>query len=110
MTKQITTSLVLLGVLLTSPLLADDTLDSVLSAENKQKGVTDKSVGKIGDMVFLRRATVDLIGRIPNVAEIDEYLAWPEAERRDLLVDKLLTSNRFADPVSYTHLTLPTKA
>ena len=97
MTKQITTSLVLLGVLLTSPLLADDTLDSVLSAENKQKGVTDKSVGKIGDMVFLRRATVDLIGRIPNVAEIDEYLAWPEAERRDLLVDKLLTSNRFAD-------------
>ena len=97
MTKQITTSLVLLGVLLTSPLLAADTLDSVLSAENKKKGVTDKSVGKIDDMVFLRRATVDLIGRIPNVVEIDEYLAWPEAERRDLLVDKLLTSSRFAD-------------
>jgi len=96
-TKQITTSLVLLGVLLTSPLLAADTLDSVLSAENKKKGVTDKSVGKIDDMVFLRRATVDLIGRIPNVVEIDEYLAWPEAERRDLLVDKLLTSSRFAD-------------
>lgn len=96
-TKQIIASLALLIVFLASPLLAADTVDSVLSSENKKKGVTRESVGKIDDMVFLRRASVDLIGRIPTIAEIDEYLAWPQAERRDLLVDKLLASSRFPD-------------
>ena len=65
-TKQIIPSLVLLIVFLASPLLAADTLDSVLSGENKKNGVTIKSVGKIDDMAFLRRASVDLIGRDSN--------------------------------------------
>jgi hypothetical protein len=96
-TKQIIPSLVLLIVFLASPLLAADTVDSVLSGENKKNGVTLKSVGKIDDMAFLRRASVDLIGRIPTSAEIDQYLTWPQAERRNLLVDKLIDSDRFAD-------------
>ncbi len=97
MTKQIIATMTILVVFWTGFLQAAETLDTVLAAENKDRGVTHVSVGKIDDMVFLRRASVDLIGRIPTIAEVDEYLAWPQAKRRDLLVDKLIASDRFAD-------------
>src|SRR5690606_25117334 len=40
---------------------------------------------------------VDLIGRIPTEPEIREYLAWPSAERRERVVDKLMRDPRFND-------------
>ena len=70
-------------------------LDKVLDGENASRQVTTTS--KIDDLAFLRRLSVDLIGRIPTVAEIAEFEAWPVAERRQKLIDKLLKHEGFAD-------------
>ena len=53
--------------------------------------------GTVNDLAFLRRASVDLIGRIPKTGEIDAFLAWPAETRRARLVDSLLVHPRFAD-------------
>ncbi|MDP6445011.1 MAG: DUF1553 domain-containing protein [Pirellulaceae bacterium] len=72
-------------------------LDDALQRENGRLGVKRKAVSKIDDLSFLRRASVDLIGRIPTRDEIDEYLGWAAAERRGKLIDRLMSDDRFAD-------------
>ena len=74
-----------------------ETIDTVLSSENSALGVTRSSVGLVDDMAFIRRASVDLIGRIPTLEELTEYQAWPAESRREMLVDKLVDHPRFAD-------------
>ena len=74
-----------------------ETIDSVLSSENQSLGVAKASVGIVDDMAFIRRASVDLIGRIPTLEELKEYQNWPAQTRRDQLVDKLIEHPRFAD-------------
>lgn len=51
----------------------------------------------VNDSVFLRRAYVDLIGRIPTEAEITEFATWPIDGRRQKLIDLLLLDDRFSD-------------
>jgi len=51
----------------------------------------------IDDAAFLRRVTVDLIARIPSMAEYERYFADPPEHRRAMLVDRLLNHPRFAD-------------
>ena len=97
MTKPIIVTVVLLIPFLSGSIVVADTLDSVLVSENKSQGVTRTTVGKINDMAFIRRVSLDLIGRIPTMSEVDQYLAWPAAERRNLLIDQLMESDRFAD-------------
>ncbi|MCA9067645.1 MAG: DUF1553 domain-containing protein, partial [Planctomycetaceae bacterium] len=50
----------------------------------------------VDDLAYLRRVSVDLIGRIPTTDEIAEYLAWSPEIRREKVVDKLLAEERFA--------------
>lgn len=45
---------------------------------------------KAGDHEFLRRASLDMIGRIPTGAEIERFLRDEPPERRRLLIDRLL--------------------
>ena len=49
------------------------------------------------DLAFLRKVSVDLIGRIPSDKEIRRYLQWNASERRDRVVEQLLLHERFAD-------------
>ncbi|MGZ0164490.1 MAG: DUF1553 domain-containing protein [Planctomycetales bacterium] len=72
-------------------------LSKVLNKENGELGVTVKPVSLVDDTAYLRRVSVDLIGRIPNHGEIQEYLAWPAAERRSKLIDRLMADPRFTD-------------
>lgn len=72
-------------------------LSRVLNEENGELGVTVKPVSLVDDTAYLRRVSVDLIGRIPNHQEIQEYLAWPAAERRSKLIDRLMADPRFVD-------------
>ena len=72
-------------------------LSKVLSQENAELGVMAKPVSLVDDTAYLRRVSVDLIGRIPNHGEIEEYLAWPAAERRSKLIDRLMADPRFVD-------------
>ncbi|MDG3006161.1 DUF1549 domain-containing protein [Paludisphaera mucosa] len=53
------------------------------------------------DSEFLRRATVDAIGRIPSVDEARAFLADPSEARRDALIDRLLATPDFVDYWTY---------
>lgn len=48
------------------------------------------------DLEFVRRVHLDLIGRIPSVAEIREFLADERTDRRQRLVEDLLQRGAFA--------------
>lgn len=94
---------VLAFALLSSSILAGSasaetarSIDGVLERENKSLGFTLKPVEKVSDLAYLRRVSVDLIGRIPTTTEIDQFLAWPAATRREQIIDKLLQADRFA--------------
>ena len=79
------------------PVVDGGHLSQVLQHENGELGVTVKPVSLIDDTAYLRRVSVDLIGRIPNHSEIQEYLAWPADERRSRLIDRLMDDPRFVD-------------
>ena len=49
------------------------------------------------DLSFLRRVSLDTVGVPPGEAEIAQYLADPAGKRRDLVIDRLLADERWAD-------------
>src|SRR5262249_40677401 len=51
----------------------------------------------VDDAVFLRRATLDAAGRLPMPEEVRSFLADAGADKRDRLVDRLVTRPEFAD-------------
>lgn len=88
-----------LGLFLSAPLMAASPgsgLDQVLNQENTEAGVQVEAAPLVDDLAYLRRVSVDLIGRIPTTEEIEEYLAWSPNVRREKVVDKLLSNERFA--------------
>jgi hypothetical protein len=50
---------------------------------------------RCSDYEFIRRASLDLIGRIAKVSEIQKYMSDPPEKRRSLLVNRLLESEEF---------------
>jgi hypothetical protein len=48
------------------------------------------------DAEFLRRVYLDMVGRIPSVAEARAFLDDPAVDRRDRLVERLLAGPRYA--------------
>ena len=74
---------------------ASETLDKLLAKENA--GETLKHAPLIEDFAFLRKVSVDLIGRIPTMDEIKDFQDWPLSERRKMAVDRLLEDKRFND-------------
>jgi len=89
-------SLVLVGFGIGSTATSAE-VDRILNRENKEVAAKHPATGLISDSAFLRRSYVDLIGRIPSVAEIKSFQAMPAAGRRGKLVDQLLKHPRFAD-------------
>lgn len=49
------------------------------------------------DHRFVRRATLDIIGRLPTADEAREFLDSPSPSRREELVDRLLASPEYAE-------------
>jgi hypothetical protein len=49
------------------------------------------------DAEFLRRATLDLTGRIPSAADVTAFLANPNTNKREATIDALVASPEFAD-------------
>ena len=49
------------------------------------------------DEEFLHRITLDLAGRIPDAAEVRAFLADTAADKRGVVIDKLLNSAEFVD-------------
>lgn len=80
-------------------------LDELL--EQHDSGSASPAV--IDDEPFLRRVSLDIIGRQPTTAEIDRFVADPSADKRAAVVDRLLDSpeygsnwaNLWSDVISY---------
>lgn len=53
--------------------------------------------GPIGDAKFLRRVSLDVIGRLPTPEEARAFLADSSPDKRTLLVDELLQRPEYAD-------------
>ena len=81
---------------LPSSVLASSSIDKFLAQDNQGKeGLVEAPT--LDDLGYLRKVTIDLVGRIPSRKELDRYLKWPATERRQSLVDSLLEHERFSD-------------
>src|SRR5262245_9496633 len=71
-----------------------DRINHHIEARWKEGNVTPAKPAD--DAEFHRRVHLDLAGRIPTVAEIREFLADKDTDKRRKLIDRLLDSPRFA--------------
>ena len=70
-------------------------VDELVFRRLKQLGLPPSAV--CDDATFLRRATLDLAGRLPTKTEVEEFRADPDAGKRDRLIDRLLAGPDYAD-------------
>lgn len=87
--------LAMVAFFLPQSVFAAEPIDRSLARENAGLGIQPTPL--VNDLAFLRRISVDLIGRIPTEAEIQEYLALPESTRREETIQRLLNDERFVD-------------
>ena len=53
------------------------------------------------DSEFLRRITLDTIGRLPTIDEVKDFLADQQVDKRERLIDQLLARPEFVDYWTY---------
>lgn len=70
-------------------------IDGLVWKKLKTLGLTPSAAAP--DHVFLRRAYVDIIGRVPRLAETQQFLADTANDKRAKLVDRLLESPEYVD-------------
>jgi hypothetical protein len=70
-------------------------LAGLLNDHWRQAGVTPAPPASDGE--YLRRVSLDLVGRIPTLAETRAYLADASPDKRRQLVDRLLGGPEFAE-------------
>ncbi len=71
-------------------------LDTLIEEKNTQhEGLLYADA--LNDLGYLRKISIELIGRIPTTKEIARYQRWPEAERRQKALEELLAHPRFTD-------------
>jgi len=66
-----------------------------LNAVLKQQWGTNGELPVVDDDVFLRRATLDLLGRQPTVEELQRFLADDSPDKRSAVIERLLASPEF---------------
>ena len=68
-----------------------------------EQGWTDYEIfpaKEVDDAIWCRRIYLDVIGRIPSLDELREFLADRKSERREKLVDRLLHDDRYTEEYS----------
>jgi hypothetical protein len=58
---------------------------------------TKASPGRVGDEMFLRRVSLDLVGRIPTPEQITAFVLDPSPDKRDTAVQRLLADSRYGE-------------
>ena len=69
-------------------------INEQLSGKWKENKINPSA--KASDFEFIRRASLDIIGRVAKPAEIEKFLKDPDHTRRFLLVERLLKSDEYA--------------
>jgi Protein of unknown function (DUF1549)/Protein of unknown function (DUF1553) len=72
----------------------EQAIDRAIDAGLNKAGL--KAAAPADDATLLRRLTLDLIGRIPTVAETAAYVADTDPAKKSKLVDRLMASGGFA--------------
>ena len=62
-------------------------IDQLLAKQNAKAENPIKKTKGIDDLTFLRRVSVDVIGRIPSYEEVKQFQKWPVNERRSKLIE-----------------------
>ncbi len=70
-------------------------VDSFVFQKLKELGIEPSE--RCTDAVFLRRVYLDVTGRLPTLEEADRFLESDNPRKRELLIDRLLESEAYAD-------------
>ncbi len=65
------------------------------AAPGATAGLPSSAPPKIGDELFLRRASLDIIGRLPTPEEVTAFVLDPAADKRSQIVTQLLANPRY---------------
>jgi len=79
---------------------ASKQLDTLIDYDNRERKTAPGGIASapmLDDLAFLRKATLDLVGRTPTIEDITAFRKAPEAQRREKLIERLLEDDRFAD-------------
>ena len=74
---------------------SDSFIDKLVFTRLQALGLPPSAI--CDDNTFLRRATLDLAGRLPTKTEALAFSADPATEKREALIDRLLASTDYAD-------------
>jgi len=74
---------------------AKNFIDEKVFDQLKKLGLPPSPIADDGTLI--RRATLDLAGRLPTREEVEAYLADKDPEKFEKLIDRLLASDDFAD-------------
>lgn len=69
-------------------------IDQLLNISYKEKSITPNNI--VSDSVFLRRAFISVIGRIPTLEESEEFYQYSSSTKRHKLIDKLIDSRGYS--------------
>ncbi len=85
----------------TDVIVAKGGLDQIVTInEGLEKAWKENNIipsERCSDYEFIRRASLDIIGRIAKPHEIATYLKDPPSERRSRLIERLLSSDEYAE-------------
>jgi hypothetical protein len=104
------TKLLLAALLLAGPLRADEArrvaakIDEILAASWERAKV--RPAPPADDAAFLRRASLDIAGKIPPVNDVRKFLADPSPEKRAQAVERLLESPGYVNHFTSTWMDL----
>lgn len=77
----------------------EQVVDHYIQAERAKGNI--QPAPQVNDYLLLRRTMLDLIGRIPTVAEVEAYVASDDPEKRVKLVDRLMQQTEFVEHLAY---------
>ncbi len=85
--------------MLSEPVTRRNFIDEAIFSKMERDGVPHAGLASDGE--FMRRAYLDLIGRIPTLEEIQAYEADSGPDRRARLLDQLIGNEEFVERWSY---------
>jgi hypothetical protein len=71
--------------------------NKLLRTEVPFAGAAKCAPGRVGDEVFLRRISLDLVGRVPTPSQITAFVLDPSPDKRGRAVEKLLADSRYGE-------------